>query len=594
MIEENILKTTYRRVSAAVVLTFCFLALLFGPQVLKAAQETRSGQLPAELEKMETDFLELKARLKTLDEYAPDKYPDFKDLELANQLVEQLDFSRRKSELLVEQYNILEDKLFPFALEHARKHPESTNLLTDVLNKYTGKAEMSVYDLQERINHVFLRIDRLEERLEHLQVAARNKEIEEEKNQKAKEIRMDASLSAKLRQLEEDLKITNAKIDIEKTKLEELKAEEKKRADKIEEKKKEIIQYQEREKKAANRVERLILQTFVRVREIRLNGLEIPRLNAIKTFVYLSETNTKTLEEKRQNNEVDIAALEKQQREELIGKLLKGVLIIGIAMFVVFLVLRISHKVSRKVIQRLEESETLDSHRKQRYQTLSSVILTFIKVALWAMAVLWVLGELEIDYAPFLVAAGGISLAIGFGAQSLVKDVVSGFFILMEEQFALGDGVEIGGVSGTIEKISLRTVKIRSLDGTLHTIPSGSISRVSNKTYQWSRAVVKVGASYDNDPQKVLEVLDKVAKDMAAEEEWKGSFIEEPSAQGILSFGDSAIEYRVLAKTPAGSQWTLGRELHIRIKNAFDREGIEIPYNYLNVNVLDFPKKIGE
>jgi small conductance mechanosensitive channel len=160
----------------------------------------------------------------------------------------------------------------------------------------------------------------------------------------------------------------------------------------------------------------------------------------------------------------------------------------------------------------------------------------------------------------------------------------------MEEQFALGDGVEISGVSGSVEKISMRTVRVRGLDGTLHTIPNGSIGRVSNKTYQWSRAVVKVGVSYDADPPKVLEVLNRVALGMYEDEEWKDNFLEEPSAQGILSFGDSAIDFRVLAKTTPGGQWGLSREMMIRIKKAFDEEGIDIPYNYVNVNLVDQSK----
>jgi small conductance mechanosensitive channel len=199
------------------------------------------------------------------------------------------------------------------------------------------------------------------------------------------------------------------------------------------------------------------------------------------------------------------------------------------------------------------------------------------------MAVLWILGELDIDYAPFLVAAGGISLAIGFGAQSLVKDVVTGFFLLMEEQFALGDFIEIDGHSGTVEKISLRTIKFRGLDGTLHIIPNGSISGVSNKTYQWSRAVVKVGVSYDENTEKVLAVLKNVCQELAEDPKWNELLIEEPIPQGILSFGDSAVEFRILAKTKPGDQWSVERELHIRIKNAFDRHGIEIPYNFVNI-----------
>ncbi|MFC2146837.1 mechanosensitive ion channel family protein, partial [Acidobacteriota bacterium] len=128
-----------------------------------------------------------------------------------------------------------------------------------------------------------------------------------------------------------------------------------------------------------------------------------------------------------------------------------------------------------------------------------------------------------------------------------------------------------------------RTIKFRSLDGTLHTIPNGSISLVSNKTYQWSRAVVKVGVSYDDDPQKVLSVLKTMCQELAEDPEWKESLIDEPTPQGILSFGDSSVTFRVVVKTPPGNQWAVERELHIRIKKAFDREGIEIPYNIVNV-----------
>jgi small conductance mechanosensitive channel len=134
-----------------------------------------------------------------------------------------------------------------------------------------------------------------------------------------------------------------------------------------------------------------------------------------------------------------------------------------------------------------------------------------------------------------------------------------------------------------VEKISLRTIKFRSLDGTLHTVPNGSISTVSNKTYQWSRAVVKVGVSYDDDTQKVLSVLNTVCQQIAEDPEWKESLIDKPTAQGILSFGDSCVNFRVLAKTPPGMQWAVEREFHIRIKKAFDQEGIEIPYNIVNV-----------
>ena len=538
---------------------------------------------PAELREMETKFMELSAQVSTLDTYAPEKFPDFQDLEQINKLVEKLDFNQRKFELLIQQYNLLEDKLFPFILKLSQEQPGLKSQLYTTLIEYTGKREKSILLLQERINTVALQMERLKNQIERLQTTAREKELAEETKKKSDLRKQDMDISSRLHQLEEDRQYYTAKLMEDEEKLTGLTEQKKERAAKIEEKREEIIQLNQKVKATRDQIERLIHQTFAQVREIRLNQLEIPLLNTVKTFIYLSETAVSTSKEQIQNTDKDIESLKDQRTKEIINKVVKSAVVIAIALFVIFLLVGISKKISKKALAKMEESEKIDSHRKQRYQTLSSVILSFIKILVWILGVLWVLGEVEIDYAPFLVAAGGISLAIGFGAQSLVKDMVSGFFILMEEQFALGDYVEIGGESGTVEKISLRTIKFRSLNGTLHTVPNGSISTVSNYTYQWSRAVVKVGVSYDDDPHKVLSVLKTVCQQIAEDPEWKESLIDEPTAQGILSFGDSCINFRVLAKTPPGMQWAVEREFHIRIKKAFGQEGIEIPYNIVNV-----------
>lgn len=544
---------------------------------------------PPELQKMESEFLGLSAQITTLNTYAPAKMPGFQELEKTNQLVEQLDFNSREFDLLIKQYNIIEDQLFPLVLKYSTEHPELGNEIYNKLREYTGREEKSLSELQKEINRVAIHMERLERRIERVQELARKKELAAESEQKGREDRQTISLSSQISRLEKDINKYKLELADEEEKLAGLKEKEKEKAAKISEKREEVEEYKKKASAPTNRIERLISRTFARVREIRLNGLEIPRQNEIKTFIYLSKTNIDILKDKTENTEKEILSLREYRKKELLNKFIKGLVVIAIAIFLVFLILGISRKISKKIIRRVEESESIDAHRKQRYQTLSSVTLSFIKVLLWILAALWVLGELEIDYAPFLLAAGGISLAIGFGAQSLVKDVVTGFFILMEEQFALGDGVEIGGVSGTVEKISLRTIKFRSLDGTLHIVPNGSISTVSNKTYQWSRAVVKVGVSYDADPQKVLSILNTVSREMAGDPQWKDSFIDEPSAQGILSFGDSAVDFRVLAKTKPGDHWPIERELKIRIKKAFDREGIDIPYNY--VNIIDRTQK---
>ncbi len=544
--------------------------------------------IPAELANMESGLLELQSQVSTLDSYSPEKFPDFKDLEKINQLVEQLEFSRRKFDLLIMQYNLVEDEIFAFLLKFSTANPRLRDKIILKVREYAGEEPKSILLIQKEINRLALQIERLEKKIERVREAAKKREIEEEKK-KTSAREKEFTLSARIRKLEEEKRGFKKEIEEETRKLKQLRQEEQERKNKIEEKRSEITRLKERSQQTTNDVERLINQTFARVRESRINGLEIPRLNTAKTFIYLKETAIDTLKGKEKNTASELASLNERRKGELQNRLIKGFFIIFIALFVVFTLNKISSKISKKILARLERSERLDAHRKQRYQTLSSVILSFIRILLWALAVLWVLGELNIDYAPFLVAAGGISLAIGFGAQSLVKDIVSGFFILMEEQFALGDVVEIEGKTGTIEKISLRTVKFRSLDGTLHIIPNGSISRVSNLTHLWSRAIINVGVSYDEDADTVLAVLKDVCQEFYNDPEWTSRLIDEPEPQGILSFGSSALDFRILARTVPGEQWAVDREMKNRIKRAFDQKGIEIPYNF--VNVIDRTEK---
>lgn len=553
--------------------------LVFAAVIFSYSQD----QLAPELEEMDTRLLELKAQVTTLNNYSPEQLSDFEELEKTNQLVEQLEFNKRKFDLLIKQYNLFEDEIFDFLLKLSEQYPDLRSQISAKLREYSGKGEKSILRVQEEINRVALQMERLEKKIERIQTAAKDREISEEKKQTAAARAKDMDMSARIQEAEEEYKSYLEKIKEQEEKLKNLIADEKEQQGKIEEKTGEIAVSRKEAAKSRDIVKRRINLILAKVKEIRINGLEIPRRNSTKTFIYLTETAKQTLEEQAKNLEKEIASLKKIRTKELQNKGIKGVVIIIIAIFLVLALNKIARRISRKIIERIEKSETVEAHQKQRYHTLSSVILSFIKILSWVLAVLWVLGTLDIDYAPFLVAAGGISLAIGFGAQSLVKDVVTGFFILMEEQFALGDWVEIGGKSGTIEKISLRTVQFRSSDGTLNIVPNGNISSVSNSTHKWSRAVVKVGVSYDADADEVLSVLKEISMDMYNDPEWKPKFIEEPIAQGILALGASAVDFRVLAKTLPGEQWGVDRELHMRIKKAFDEKGIEIPYNFMNI-----------
>ncbi len=539
--------------------------------------------IPGEFQKMELKLRELKAQVLTLDEYAPKKFPEFEELERINQLIERIDFNKRKFNLLIDRYNLVEDQIFPFLLKYFQEHPEHRNRIMSKFGQFSGDGEDSLLLIQKEINPIALLISRLENAQERVRALVRANEIAKEKKETAQRSEQVIDISIRIKRLVEKQAILSSDLESETKKLAGLENRQKEQEAKIEEKTAEIRESKIKSELSKNAFEQKLHRTAAQVREIRLNGLEIPRLNTTKTFIYLSENRIDTFKQKSQDIKREITSLKKQRQNDFQKKILKGIIIIIIAFFLVVLLIRIFRQMGKRIIKRIDLSTVISAHRKQRYQTLFSIILSIIKITLWVLAVLWVLGELNIDYAPFLLAAGGVSLAIGFGAQSLVKDIVAGFFMLMEEQLALGDVAEINGKTGTVENISLRTIRLRSLNGTLHIIPNGSITNVSNLTHQWSRAIVEVGVSYDESSENVLSVLKQICHDIYEDREWHPLLIEEPVPQGILSFGDSSVNFRILAKTVPGKQWDIDREIKTRIKKTFDQKGIEIPFPFTNI-----------
>lgn len=560
-----------------------FLTIVVGLLLMGFFLGAQEDWRPEKLQGLELKLGELEANIVVLEQYHPNKVPGFEDLDKINQLVERLDFNKRKFDLLIDHYNVLEDEFLPYLLQLANEKKELRTNIISKIREYSGNDTKSILDVQKKINEVALLIERLEKQIERVQLLSRSKEIEASSKLKTGELSQQVSISDRIQKLKQDRVNLTQEIEDEQLRLEELKKTESERVEKVEEKSKEVDELKEKAKQSRDYVVRLVDRIFAQVRELRLNGLERPRLNTTKTFVYLSDNKIKTLNEKVANINDDINMLEKLRRDMLWRQLGKGILVVFIAIALVLFLIRLSRRIADKVLEKVEQSPDLDPHYKQRYVTLFSVVLSIVKVFLWILATLWVLGELEIDYAPFLVAAGGLSLAIGFGAQSLVKDFFSGFFMLMEEQLALGDVVDINGNSGTVEKISFRTIKLRSLNGTVHIIPNGNISSVSNLTHKWSRAVTNVGVSYDAEPAKVMEILEAICRDIYRDPEWQSNFIDEPIAQGITNLGDSSVGFRILSKTIPGQQWAVDRELNIRIKKALDEAGVEIPYNYINI-----------
>lgn len=225
-----------------------------------------------------------------------------------------------------------------------------------------------------------------------------------------------------------------------------------------------------------------------------------------------------------------------------------------------------------------DKDPLLAMEAKKRAQTLGNILRHALLILLLLTAALMILGELGIQLGPLLATAGIGAVAVGFGAQSLVRDVINGFFILLENQYRIGDVVQIAGVSGLVESLTLRRTVLRDLDGKVHTIPNGEIRIVSNLSKEWSRAVLDLAISYREDIDQVTQVLLEIGKELEGEEAYRGSILEPLQVLGIERFGESELILRLMIKTVPLKQWEIGRELRRRIKIRFEERGIEIPY----------------
>ena len=214
----------------------------------------------------------------------------------------------------------------------------------------------------------------------------------------------------------------------------------------------------------------------------------------------------------------------------------------------------------------------------QRTRTLGAVLRSIATIVIYGMAVMMSLGEFDINLGPLIAGAGIVGVAVGFGAQSLVKDFLSGVFMLLEDQYGVGDAVDVGDTAGVVEEVKLRTTQIRDLSGTLWHIPNGEIRRVANMSQDWGRAVLDIEVSYDTDIESAKAVIKEVADGVWREQLPNATIIEEPGIAGVQGFGESAIVIRLMAKTEAGEQFATARELRGRLKQAFDQAGIEIPF----------------
>jgi moderate conductance mechanosensitive channel len=266
--------------------------------------------------------------------------------------------------------------------------------------------------------------------------------------------------------------------------------------------------------------------------------------------------------------------------EILLPKILETVVVIAVAVLVYRLIRLL---IAKLVAREIEDEDPVEKRlRQQRSQTLASLLGSVALVVIATLTGLTVLANF-IDIAPVLASVGVLGLAISFGAQSLVKDVITGTFLLLEGQFAVGDVVRIADVSGQVERITLRTTVLRDLHGTVHTVPNGQIDRVSNLTKSWSRAVLDIGVAYKEDVDHVIDVMRAIGEELYTDAVWKPQLLSQPDVLGVDSLGDSAVVIRMVAQTLPQQQFPVGRELRRRIKKRFDAEGIEIPFPHITM-----------
>lgn len=237
---------------------------------------------------------------------------------------------------------------------------------------------------------------------------------------------------------------------------------------------------------------------------------------------------------------------------------------------------RVSHLARRAAPSALVETEVTSIRAEQRIAALTSVLRSVASFVIWLIAGFMCMGEAGIELGPLIAGAGILGVALGFGSQSLVKDFLSGIFILVEDQFGVGDVVDLDQqTQGTVEAVSLRTTRLRSIDGTVWHVPNGEIRRVGNKSQLWSRALLDVEVAYDTDTEHAKRVIKEVADQV-----WKenSAILEEPEVWGVEALGPSAVAIRLVVKTKPSEQFMVSRELREQMKLAFDREGIEIPF----------------
>ncbi|MBN2072838.1 MAG: mechanosensitive ion channel family protein [Actinobacteria bacterium] len=266
------------------------------------------------------------------------------------------------------------------------------------------------------------------------------------------------------------------------------------------------------------------------------------------------------------------------------------VIIIAVLIILLIIITVTRRRLSGFFVKKIPDEKIL---LRKRTLTFNSVISNMVTIIVLIAAVLVIADQLGISVTPLLAGAGVAGVVIGFGAQSLIKDIINGIFILLEQWYQVDDIVTAGTITGTVERFNLRTTVIRDLEGTVHYIPNGEITILGNRTQKWSRAVVDIAVSYNEDTDRVAGVLEEVFDDMVSDQKYGKLILERPvilGDGGVSELGDSAVIFKIICKVEAGEQWTMERQLKKRIKDKFEEAHIEIPYPCTNIYMRDTGK----
>jgi len=256
----------------------------------------------------------------------------------------------------------------------------------------------------------------------------------------------------------------------------------------------------------------------------------------------------------------------------------------GIKIVVIAVVAWITYIVLSRIVRRavkisvVRDQGMTEEAEIKRENTLIRIFNGAIRIILILIALLMILQEVGIEIGPILAGAGVVGLAVGFGAQYLIRDIITGLFIILENQYRIGDVINIGSEGGVVEDISLRMTTLRDLNGTVHHIPHGEVTRVSNLTKSWSRVNINIGVSYNANIEKVIDVINRTGEKLAEDPQFKDSIISPPKFLRVDEFADSSVVVKILGETKPSKQWEVAGEFRKRIKAEFDREGIEIPF----------------